>query len=376
MLADALKGLLPRPRDDDEAHANLKLTARVLTLWVAGSLLSVLVWGATLATGVGWAWIRQILSVFGPASIVASGAFAVGALFGFLFGIPKTLQDQAGTAAQGQGKPEREAAVQATNTNLEQISDWLTKILVGVGLTQLYKARGELGTLGNYFAVASAPAVTLAMVLNFSIAGFLTGYLLTRLFLTGAFMVVERSIRDLTRKAEQLQQAGQFDAALVRYESALKQLSPDTPREQRSEIYEGLIFNSLYEPAPRGFQKAIDYGTQYLSDQKASPNAKILAYLAGAYGQQWKYERDQKRAPQQTLEEIRSKALEAARKALEANPGVIELLRMMWDPSYPSKSPGDDDLEVFFDDKDFRALLGQKPDESKLAGLGQPRDKA
>jgi hypothetical protein len=30
----------------------------------------------------------------------------------------------------------------------------------------------------------------------------------------------------------------------------------------------------------------------------------------------------------------------------------------MWNPEYPSKSPGDDDLEVFFEDDDFRALLG------------------
>jgi hypothetical protein len=32
----------------------------------------------------------------------------------------------------------------------------------------------------------------------------------------------------------------------------------------------------------------------------------------------------------------------------------------MWDPNYATKSPGDDDLEVFFkeDDQGFKDLLG------------------
>jgi hypothetical protein len=33
----------------------------------------------------------------------------------------------------------------------------------------------------------------------------------------------------------------------------------------------------------------------------------------------------------------------------------------MWDPTYSSKSPGDDDLEVFFDDREFKDLLGRRP---------------
>src|SRR5205085_11890184 len=33
--------------------------------------------------------------------------------------------------------------LQSVNTNLEQISDWLTKILVGVGLTQFGSLRGN-----------------------------------------------------------------------------------------------------------------------------------------------------------------------------------------------------------------------------------------
>jgi hypothetical protein len=342
--------------DDDEAHANLKLTWRALTLWTFGSLLSVLMWCATFSPGGGGLLpdFPRTLSLFGQASITSAAAYAVGSLFGFLFGIPKTLQEQKDAGDQSKSEP---GALQATNTNLEQISDWLTKILVGVGLTQLYQLREELGALGSYFAIASSPAITLAMILNFSIAGFVTGYLLTRLFLTGAFVAVERSLRADTTRAQKLQEEQNFGAALTRYESAFQKMGPGTTPQQRREVYEGLIFTSLYDDPPDGFRKAIEYGDLYKKDSKAAESAKIHAYLAGAFGQQYVYERD-KNATEEKLQQIRLKALEEARKAMEIDTSVGDLLRLMWNPEYPSKSPGDDDLEVFFEDDDFRALLG------------------
>lgn len=49
---------------------------------------------------------------------------------GFVFGIPRINT----TDAVVIGRPPR---LVRPNSNLEQISDWLTKILVGVSLTQL-----------------------------------------------------------------------------------------------------------------------------------------------------------------------------------------------------------------------------------------------
>lgn len=362
-----LNGLLPTSKDDDsEAHSNLKLTSQALTLWTFGSLFSVLMWCTTFSAGGGiLPDFPRTLSLFGQAVITAAGAFAVGAFLGFLFGIPKTLQDQKDAGEQGQSAA---GTFQTTNTNLEQISDWLTKILVGVGLTQLYQLREELGALGSYFAVASSPSITLAMILNFSIAGFISGYLLTRLFLTGAFVAVERSLRELTTNAQKLQQEKKFGAALTRYESALQKIGPATTPQQRREVYEGLIFNSLYEDPPDGFQKAIEYGELYKQDTKAIvPSAQIHAYLAGAYGQQYVHERDKNKASEEKLQEIRARALEEVRTALEISPSVGDLLRLMWDPNYPTKSPGDDDLQVFFDDEEFKALLDKNAARSTVA---------
>ncbi len=52
-------------------------------------------------------------------------------------------------------------------------------------------------------------------------------------------------------------------------------------------------------------------------------------------------------------------AFEAAlAQVTPSTPKPQELLRLMWDPSSPIKSPEDNDLEVFFNDPDFKALLG------------------
>ena len=65
-------------------------------------------------------------STIGGLGMLSAAALIAGGFFGFLFGIPRYLA----TPGPMQVQP---------NTNLEQISDWLTKVLVGVGLTQIGK---------------------------------------------------------------------------------------------------------------------------------------------------------------------------------------------------------------------------------------------
>ena len=77
------------------------------------------------------------------------------------------------------------------NTNLEQISDWLTKILVGVGLTQLAKVPGALGSAADRFGGAlgggdAGGPCAIAIILFFMTSGFLFGYLWTRIYLASA----------------------------------------------------------------------------------------------------------------------------------------------------------------------------------------------
>jgi hypothetical protein len=136
--------------------------------------------------------------------LVAAAAMAVGGLLGFLFGVPKVLTE--GGSAEGARDPNPPAGAKgavtnavrggvSANTNLEQISDWLTKILVGVGLVQIGKAPGAFGRLvGNVvraFGLENAEHVIGSVLLFFVVVGFLDAYLLTRLALTGAFRAAE-----------------------------------------------------------------------------------------------------------------------------------------------------------------------------------------
>src|SRR5262249_23262070 len=65
--------------------------------------------------------------IVGVAFLVAGASFVSGCLVGFLFAIPRTVQGEEGSKVSG---PSQQTQYRP-NTNLEQISDWLTKILVG-----------------------------------------------------------------------------------------------------------------------------------------------------------------------------------------------------------------------------------------------------
>jgi hypothetical protein len=150
--------------------------------------------------------------------LAVAGAFMfAGALIGFLFGIPKTLQTNLPAMGQDPGNPnpnrQRHSEPQlVVNTNLSDISDWLTKILVGVGLTQLNAIPGALGQLAAYLAPGfgarnDSGVFALGVVLYAWICGFFIGYLWTRLFLSLALRYVDRQIlQDRLRRAEEASQ--------------------------------------------------------------------------------------------------------------------------------------------------------------------------
>ena len=128
---------------------------------------------------------------------------AVGWILGFLFGIPRTLSgqpeqqgNQAIAAVQessaDSGAPAKASVTIAprtnsVNTNLEQVSDWLTKILVGVGLVEWANVKPALvssaATIAESLGGPYWNSFALALMIYFVVTGFLGSYLLTRLFL-------------------------------------------------------------------------------------------------------------------------------------------------------------------------------------------------
>lgn len=251
------------------------------------------------------------------AFLLAGAAVAAGVLIGFLFGIPRARQQ---SSAPGDGQTPAEGFV--VNTNLEQISDWLTKIIVGVGLIQLATFPGKLKALAGYFAAAiNSPNVSSSLVLAilgyFAIFGFLLGYLWARIYLTGEFTRVERMTKD------------------------------------RPEYYEGLIHAYLYQPKPAGFQNAIKEGDKYI--KRFGDNPRVWEYLACAYGQQYNFQLRDPDRDQSKLDQTKANALKAIKRAIQVDEGAREFLKRLWDPAVAT--PGEDDLRVFYPMPEFKKEL-------------------
>jgi hypothetical protein len=141
--------------------------------------------------------ISLYLSVVGVALVIALSALLTGGLLGFLFGIPRTLQPEEKSVTQQIGNVVNTSATQKSersygvNTNLEDVSDWLTKILVGVGLTQISSVPSALREYADYFSKGlgdypNSSVFSIALLLFFLIDGFLLSYLWTRLHFAGA----------------------------------------------------------------------------------------------------------------------------------------------------------------------------------------------
>jgi hypothetical protein len=126
----------------------------------------------------GWAAFATSLSVLACVLVASSLS---GALAGFVFGIPRLLA-RGETPSQASAAPNtRDVSAGAAtrplvgNSNLEEISDWVTKILVGLGLVHADSAASTVRRLAAFVSATGlhgAPASEL-MVLGAGLSGFL-----------------------------------------------------------------------------------------------------------------------------------------------------------------------------------------------------------
>jgi hypothetical protein len=169
----------PSSPDEEEAEPDPSSVPRtpVLGTWLrwspAISLAAILAFAyATRAAD------SPFLSILAVAVIAGAAASLVGALVGFLFGLPRTREP---TATPGESQ-----IGMATNTNLEEISDWLTKILVGLGLVQLGAFTRHVGDAADSVARGlgggdAAETFAVGLIVYSLVDGFLLGYLWTRI---------------------------------------------------------------------------------------------------------------------------------------------------------------------------------------------------
>jgi hypothetical protein len=153
--------------------------------------------------------------------LTACAAYLIGALVGLVLAIPRVLSsgaywhqmsasginqlsnqqpDGTSTADAGpkpaevtgeHGQDQREAPRFLPSSNLAEISDWLTKLLLGAGLVELTRlgqplsklidnvARGLGGATASGRVTQSAVVVAGAILITYVVLGFLGGYLTT-----------------------------------------------------------------------------------------------------------------------------------------------------------------------------------------------------
>ncbi len=208
---------------------------------------------AVLAIGI-YSAAEHSWSVFAVSMVSAICAFALGGLLGFLFGIPQYL------AKSEAASDHRDKAGYQPNTNLTQVSDWLTKIIIGVGLVQFNQLAHSIGKLGDSLAPSvggdpSGKPYSIAVVVGFFIIGFLVGYLYTRLRLQWAFAEADRgAFAELIE--EKLEEQSKVDAQAVKLGS--QQLDP-----------------MAAEPPPEKLKEAMDKASPAVQAQILSDARKV-----------------------------------------------------------------------------------------------------
>jgi hypothetical protein len=139
--------------------------------------------------------------------LAACAAFVTGGLVGLVVGIPRFISSgalrhdvetgnvpamRAGPAAPGQSNGDQASQNRvssiAPSSNLAEISDWLTKLLLGAGLVELTRLGRPLGTLiddvaaGLGSATSSGRVVAAAILITYVTLGFMDVYVVTTLW--------------------------------------------------------------------------------------------------------------------------------------------------------------------------------------------------
>ena len=224
--------------------------------------------------------------------IVSAASYMCGFFLGFLFGIPKRVN---GNNTDGY----------LLNTNLVEISDWLTKIIIGVGLIEIKEIPIYLQSMGNFVQNAtkikdenSIHLFAISTILYFSVFGLYYGYNYMRLFLSGQFKDADDNLlkdkqEQLIKKGEALQKQditpdniGEKSKELSEYNAQLKDTKTETEYTFEDWYLKGL---SAYDKNES--EKTIVFMKNAIEkDPKAKDAPTAFIYIAISYGHLKLYE--------------------------------------------------------------------------------------
>lgn len=140
--------------------------------------------------------------------LIGGAAYLGGGFTGFLFGLPRMLSN-----------PDQPSGDYTRNDNLIQISDWVTKIIVGLSLTNLYKIPDQISGFGNHYAGLfgeNGALIAESILIFYSISGFLLGYLWTNIHYIPILTIVDGITEDLADKEKRALKAGKLTEELTK----------------------------------------------------------------------------------------------------------------------------------------------------------------
>ena len=129
--------------------------------------------------------LAYAIRAYAVAILIGIAAACAGGFLGFLFGLPKP------SSQPGSQTPINNTSRWQASTNLNEIADWLTKIIVGVGLVEIKTITNRAETFSKYVGdqlfngLVGAGLILPAIMLAGLILGFVSAYLFTQLFLAG-----------------------------------------------------------------------------------------------------------------------------------------------------------------------------------------------
>ena len=176
--------------------------------------------------------------------LLATAALVVGGFLGFLFGIPRASTGAVVTVA-GDGGVSKETSGNTAgsgyepSTNLEQVADWLTKILIGVGLVEFGDIADTLARFGAAMAgTFPEPAVGLIgqlILIAFLVLGFIASFLWTRIYYGAIQTLADGDVRSLLARMTVTERRSKA-AEEVSTALATGELKPATPARAASAV--------------------------------------------------------------------------------------------------------------------------------------------
>ncbi len=145
------------------------------------------------------ALLWAVLTGIAPAASLmwAMACLALGYFFGFLFGIPHSTSPATTSTGAAVSSP---PSALAPSSNLVQVSDWLTKMVVGISLASMQTIWPFLKVVAMYVAGSRNPAANafgMALIIFFSIIGFVYGYIQMRVTMSIEFAQADERMAEV-----------------------------------------------------------------------------------------------------------------------------------------------------------------------------------